>query len=58
MNGTVQSDPSQNLWRTPKGDRLLGRGPFTVNKLIKQFDLVQQNRHFHYLSPAVRLAFV
>lgn len=39
MNGTVQSDPSQNLWRTPKGDKLLGRGPYTVNKLIKEFDL-------------------
>jgi len=39
MNGTVQSDPSQNLWRTPKGDKLFGRGPYTVNKLIKEFAL-------------------
>lgn len=40
MNGTVQSDPSQNLWQTPKGDKLLGRGPHTINKLIKAFDLI------------------
>lgn len=40
MHGTVQSDLSQNLWATPKGDSLLGRGPHTLNKLIKQFDLI------------------
>lgn len=40
MHGTTQSDPSQNLWRTPKGDNLLGRGPHTINNLIKTFDLI------------------
>jgi len=40
MNGTVKSDSSQNLWRTPKGDKLLGRGPYTINKLIKEFNLI------------------
>jgi len=39
MNGTTQSDHSQNLWRTPKGDSPLGRSNITVNKLIKQYNL-------------------
>lgn len=40
MNGTTQSDRAANLWRTPKGDALLGRGPHTLNNLIDTFKLV------------------
>jgi len=40
MHGITQSNPSQNWWRTPKGDNLLGRGPHTLNNLIDTFDLV------------------
>lgn len=40
MHGTVQSDREANLWRTPKGDTLLGRGPYTLNKLIDEFNLI------------------
>lgn len=40
MHGTIQSDPSQNKWQTPKGDSLLGRGPHTLNNLIDTFDLI------------------
>lgn len=39
MNGITQSDPSQNLWRTPKGDKELGKSGITLNILIKKFDL-------------------
>jgi len=40
MHGTTQSNPSQNLWRTPRGDKLLGKGPHTINNLIKEFNLI------------------
>lgn len=39
MNGITQSDHSQNLWRTPKGDKQLGKSGITLNMLIKKFDL-------------------
>lgn len=39
MHGTTQSDPSQNKWKTPKGDNQLGKSGITLNMLIKEFDL-------------------
>jgi len=39
MNGTVQSDQSQNLWQTPKRDKPFGTSNITLNILIKEFDL-------------------
>lgn len=39
MYGTTQSDPSQNLWETPKGDIKFGKSEITLNFLIKKFEL-------------------
>jgi len=38
MYGT-QSDPRQNLWRTPKGNKELGKSGITLNMLIEKFEL-------------------